>query len=183
VGLSIDIPKELPLIREEHGFRRTECACPFCQAPCRHIPGGLDPADLPRLGPQGQDLFTWAEQHLRALTDRPFPTLVPARGPDGSCHWFFTGCCAVHAAAPYGCAFFDSHMRPQEIERRYAATIQARQADQAANGLYYRVWLHVCHKGLIATAGSREALTADWLRIHRIAQRSRQRASRSTQSS
>src|SRR5438874_6570965 len=52
--------RELPMVREEFGFRRTECACAFCKAPCRHLPGALDPSDLPRLCPPGKDVFAWA---------------------------------------------------------------------------------------------------------------------------
>src|SRR5437762_9516532 len=105
---------DLPERREQHGFRRTECACAFCTAPCRHVPGSLDVSDLARLCPAGRDVFAWAEEHLRAVTDKPYPTLVPARGPDGHCHWYFDGGCAVHDRAPYSCAFFDAHMSEEE---------------------------------------------------------------------
>lgn len=162
--------------REEHGYRRTECACAFCRAPCRHNPGGLDPADLPRLCPEGEDVFAWAEQHLRALTGQTFPTLVPARGSDGHCHWHFDGRCAVHTVSPYGCAFFDSHMPRAEVERRYAATVRARQADAAANGLYYRVWVHLCQRRLTGRTGDRDALAAEFQKIQRGVARNLRRA-------
>ena len=89
------------------------------------IPGSLDVADLERLCPPGRDLFAWAEEHLVALTDKAFPTLVPARGPDGKCHWLYNGQCTVHAQAPYGCAFFDAHQSEAKVQRRSAATIRA----------------------------------------------------------
>src|SRR5262245_55650859 len=111
---------ELPLVREQYGFRRTACACAFCTAPCRHMPGSLDVTDLARLCP-GQDIYSWAEQHLAAVIDKPFPTLVPVRRSNGHCHWLFENKCVVHAGAPYSCAFFDSHMTEDEIERRSAA--------------------------------------------------------------
>jgi hypothetical protein len=164
----------LPL-REQHGFQRTRCDCEFCRAPCRHVPGGLDPSDLPRLCPEGRDVFAWAEEHLRALAGRSYSTLVPARQADGSCHWLFAGRCAVHDNAPYGCAFFDSHMSEVEVERRYAATVQARREDAAANGLYYRVWLHLCGKGLIGQPGDREALAQEQRRLRQSAERTWQR--------
>jgi len=109
------------------------------------------------------------------LTDWPFPTLVPARGPTGHCHWYIDGGCAVHAVSPYGCAFFDSHMTEPEVERRYAATVRARQADAAANGLYYRVWVHLCRRGLIGRTGDRDALAAEFQRIQRGITRNRRR--------
>jgi hypothetical protein len=153
--------------RRAFGFTRTVCACAICQAPCHHIPGSLDVDDLARLCPHGQNLFTWAEEHLRALVDKGFPTLVPARGVNGHCHWLFEGRCSVHAAAPYSCAFFDAHMSACEIDRRSAATIQARRDDAAANGLYHRVWQHLAQHGLIVPSGDRAGLTEEVGKIRR----------------
>lgn len=162
-------------LREQYGFRRTSCACVWCAAPCRHIPGSLDVTDLPRLCPAGQDVFAWAEEHLRALTNKPYPTLVPARQANGHCHWFFEGKCAVHEHAPYGCAFFDVHMTAEEADRRAAATIQARREDAARQGLYYRVWLHLCRKELIGRPGDRIGLAQEIRQIQRNRARSRGR--------
>jgi hypothetical protein len=164
-----------PLTREEFGFRRTQCGCASCQVHCRHLPGSLAPSDLARLCPPGQDVFAWAEQHLRAVTDRPVPTLVPARQADGRCHWFLDGRCLVHDRAPYGCAFFDSHMAPDEVERRQAATLRARGEDAAAGGLYARVWRHLCRHGLVAPAGDRAAVLAELFRLRHRADRARRR--------
>lgn len=158
-----------------HGFERTRCACEFCKVYCRHLPGTLDPSDLPRLCPEGQDVFAWAEQHLRAVVGSPYPALVPARGPDGHCHWYFGGRCAVHANAPFGCAFFDAHMSDEEVERRVAATVRASTADAAANGLYHRVWLHLRDKGLTARRGDRDALRREMQQVARTARRHRRR--------
>ncbi len=152
---------------EKYGFRRTECACAFCRTPCRHMPGSLDVSDLEQLCPPGSDLFTWAEEHLRAVTDKAFPTLVPRRGPDGYCHWFYEGRCVVHAVAPYSCAYFDAHQSEGEVRRRSVATIRARQEDATAGGLYYRVWRHLCAKGLIGPSGNRAALADDLRQLRR----------------
>lgn len=161
--------------RTQHGFPRTVCGCEFCRAPCRHIPGSLDVADLPRLCPPGQDVFAWAELHLRALVDRPAPTLVPARQANGHCHWLFDGMCAVHADAPYGCAFFDTHQSDAEVERRRAATLSARRQDAADNGLYTRVWQHLCAQGLVGLPGDRAGWREDALKIQRSIDRARRR--------
>src|SRR5262249_38115121 len=115
--------------RHQHGFARTVCDCPFCQAPCKHIPGSLDVADLTRLCPPEKDIFAWAEDHLRAVVDKRYPTLVPAHGINGGCHWLFDGKCVVHEDAPYSCGFFDMHMTDAEIERRMQATIKEREED------------------------------------------------------
>jgi hypothetical protein len=154
-------------LREQFGFRRTVCTCALCQVPCRHIPGGLDVADLIGLCPPDQDVFAWSEQHLRALEDTRVPTLVPARQPNGACHWLVEGRCAVHELAPYGCAFFDAHMTAAEAERRSAATMKSRLADQARHGLYYRVWLHLYRNGLVAPLGDKRALVKEQADIRR----------------
>jgi hypothetical protein len=168
---------ELPLVREELGFRRTECGCAFCQAYCLHVPGSLGPTDLQRLCPPGSDVFAWAEEHLRALIDKPYPALVPVRR-DGPCHWHFGGRCAVHDRAPFGCAFFDAHMDRAEVERRSAAVVRAVTDDAAANGLHYRVWLHLRNKGLTAPSGDRAGLRAEMERIRRGAARRLRRVRR-----
>jgi hypothetical protein len=164
--------------RQEFGFRRTECGCELCRAPCRHIPGGLAPPDLTALCPPGQDVFRWAEEHLRALTG-PVPTLVPARRGDGACHWHFDGKCAVHQHAPFGCAFFDSHMSADEERRRSAAGVRARREDAAAGGLCHRVWLHLCRLGLKEGPADRSALAEEARRMvrHRERRRGQLRAS------
>ncbi len=150
------------VLREQHGFHRTRCGCAFCAAPCRYLPGSLAVDDLEQLCPPGQDVFVWAEEHLRALVDKPVPTLVPTRRTDGSCHWLLDGLCAVHANAPFGCAFFDTHMSNDEIERRSAASVEARRADA---GLYHKVWLYLCRRGLVGRPGDRAGLAAEWQRL------------------
>src|SRR5262245_41659517 len=154
---STGTPDHLPP-REQYGFRRTRCDCTLCAVPCRHMPGSLDVADLARLCPEGQDLFAWAELHLRALTDKSYPTLVPARAANGHCHWLVEGRCAVHENAPYGCAFFDLHQSDAEADRRAAATLKARRDDAASNGLYYRLWLYLCRRGLTVPSGNRAGI-------------------------
>ena len=135
----------------------------------------LTVADLERLCPRGQDLFAWAEQHLRALVNKPFPSLVPARQANGHCHWHFDGKCAVHGAAPYSCAYFDSHMSEAEADQRSKASIEARRADQAANGLYFRVWNHLRQKGLTAPGGDWPGLRAEFERLEKSRRRSLRR--------
>jgi hypothetical protein len=161
--------------RSDFGFSRTTCGCEYCKVYCRHMPGSLAVPDLERLCPVGQDVFAWAEQHLRALTDKPYPTLVPARLENGQCHWFFAEQCAVHAAAPYSCAFFDAHMSDEEARKRSEASIQSRRADAAGNGVYYRVWLHLRARGLTAPSGDREGVRLDMSRVHRNTVRNQRR--------
>lgn len=151
--------------RQQYGFTRTTCGCERCTAPCRHIPGSLAVEDLVRLWPGKDDIFTWAAEHLRAIVDKTFPTLVPARNMNGHCHWLFEGKCLVHENAPYGCAFFDTHMSQEESKRRSSATIQARHDDAAAKGLYFRVWVHLAERGLIVPSGDRVGLSTELRQI------------------
>lgn len=153
--------------RTRYGFQRTTCGCELCRAPCRHLPGSLDVADLDLLCPPGHDLFKWAEEHLRAITDKPWPTLVPARQANNHCHWLFDGMCAVHGSSPYGCSFFDSHMSKEEADRRSVATTSARTKDAEENGLYYRVWQHLIAKKLTTRSGDRESLAIERSQIRR----------------
>ena len=162
--------------REAHGFSRTACGCPLCQAYCRVRPGTLDPEDLARLCPPGQDLLTWAERHLRARAGGPYPALVPARAIAGHCHWYVGGGCSVHADAPYGCAFFDAHMDDAEVARRVGATVAAIRADAAADGPYARVWRHLRDRELVAEGGGRGELAAEARKALRSAERARRRS-------
>ncbi|MBL8797271.1 MAG: hypothetical protein JNM56_25435 [Planctomycetia bacterium] len=139
------------------------------------MPGTLDVADLDRLCPSGLDLFPWAEEHLRALTDKSVPTLVPVRQANGSCHWLFNGQCAVHEHAPFGCAYFDMHMTDEEAERRAQATIEARRDDAARDGSYFRLWQHLCRKGLTAPSGDRPGLARDLQALQQLSLRSQRR--------
>jgi hypothetical protein len=156
----------LPLIdpgRTEFGYARSTCACADCAAGCRHLPGYLVPADLERLRDHlapGEDLFAWARRSLLAspgaLVARgekvfSIPTLVPARRADGAC-LFLTEAdrCAIHAAAPFGCAFFDVHQAAAEADARSAAGLRAVLADWLAGGPYAEVWRALDAAGLRA---------------------------------
>ena len=163
--------------QELYGFRRTVCGCEFCRAPCKHMPGTLDVTDLARLCPEGQELIPWAEEHLRALTDKSVPTLVPVRQANGSCHLLFDGQCAVHEHSPFGCAYFDTHMTDEEAQQRAEATINARREDAAHHGPYFQVWQHLCRKGLTARSGDRPGLARDLQALQNLELRSRRRQS------
>jgi Fe-S-cluster containining protein len=131
----------LPVIdktRTEFGYYRTICSCPDCTAGCRYLPAYLIPADLERMHTDldpGEDLLSWARKHLLAspgaLVVRRgkafrIPTLVPARQADGACIFLTSeGRCGVHAVAPFGCSFFDTHMSDQEANLRSSTGLRA----------------------------------------------------------
>ena len=175
-GATIESPARLtadPRSPEQrYGFPRTRCGCDFCSAYCRHVPGRLDVSDPARLCPEGQDVFAWAEQHLQAVTDRPYPKLVPVKQANGHCHWYIDGKCAVHEKAPYGCAYFDAHMSTDEVKKRSQAADQASLNDATADGLHYRIWRHLRDRGLTRPSGDRAPLEAELLRIRLSMQQS-----------
>ncbi len=152
-------------MREQYGFQRTRCDCDFCKVYCRHVPGRLDVSDLARLCPAGVDVFAWSETHLRAVTDTPYPKLIPARQDNGHCQWYVNGHCAVHQSAPFGCAFFDAHMTPTEVQIRSRTANRASEEDALENGLYSRVWRHLTERGLTRPSGERGALDEEMRRI------------------
>ena len=104
-------------------FDRTTCACPECVACCKRQPGPLAPGDLPRIG----DFLKLPEEEVRALfvaspgalvmdtrtgATRRIGTITPARKANGSCIFLddATERCTIHPVAPWGCAYFDTHM-------------------------------------------------------------------------
>jgi len=151
--------------RAEFGFCRTVCACDNCRLGCYHRPGYLIPADLERIRDHlapGEGLVAWAGRHLLASPGavvvrrgRVFriPTLVPARRADGACTFLTAdGRCAIHAVAPFGCAFFDAHMGHAEADRRSLHGLRAVVDAWAADGPYARVWEALADAGRGAPA-------------------------------
>lgn len=115
-------------------FMRTVCDCNSCKECCRTMPGMLAPNDIPdiaeHLGISEKQLI---EEHIvlgrGAKVARIFdsgkveiihiPTLTPRRKANGECHWLTEdGRCSIHAVSPYGCRFFDTHMRKEEGDVR-----------------------------------------------------------------
>ena len=147
----------------EFELPRSVCSCTDCVRNCRFIPGYLVPADLPRilnhLAP-GQDLFAWCRQHLLASPgakvmrgDRVFriPTLVPARREDGACRFLTeSDRCAIHAVAPFGCAFFDAHQSTAESDRRSKRGLRTVLEAWQNGDVYARVWTMLAETGLVA---------------------------------
>lgn len=158
----------LPLIdpeRTEFGFPRTVCDCKECTLYCRYIPGYLIPADLDRihqyLAPD-EDLYAWARRYLLASPGAKVAqrggifrirTLVPARQARGACTLLTVeNRCAIHAVAPYGCGFFDSHMTPSEADRRSLRGLHAVLEAWASGNLYPQIWVALDRAGLKAPA-------------------------------
>lgn len=110
-----------------HHFERTVCACHSCKACCKRQPGPLASGDFERLvtwrEEQGFDrdlAEKWVKDHLWASPGcivknglgetKRIGTITP-RYKKGKCV-FLTADerCSIHEVAPFGCAFFDTHM-------------------------------------------------------------------------
>jgi hypothetical protein len=141
-------------MRTEFGVARSSCSCGECQLKCRFMPGFLIPADLKRMIPPTVDPFAWAERNLLASPGAivvykgetfRVPTLVPATKADGSCiNLTREGRCAVHAIAPFGCAFFACNVDPPGLSQ---AGIAATANELHAGGLYAQLWYHLWETG------------------------------------
>jgi len=144
-------------MREEFGFTRTTCGCRKCQIWCENQPGNLVPSDLERLIPPDADPYEWACIHLRASMGCQcviganqvvvIPSLVPAKGEAGACHWYQDGRCQIHQNAPFGCAFLDQHLSEAEAARRSEAARQTRWQAFKRDDLYAKLWGHLCDNG------------------------------------
>jgi len=113
-------------------FERTTCACSECVGCCKRQPGPLAPGDLQAIG---RFLWNLPEEDVRALfvasrgslvldrrtgRKRWVGSITPARKPNGTCVFFddATERCTIHPVAPFGCAFFDTHMSAAEAAPR-----------------------------------------------------------------
>src|SRR5262245_411680 len=121
-------------------FARTVCACPECRACCTRQPGPLLPGELERIAAHlGQTVREasakfWASPGGRIgnrATGQTLdvPTITP-RMRAGRCVFLSQDGedrCTIHEVAPFGCAYFDTHMDAAEGQRRglYMMKLQA----------------------------------------------------------
>jgi len=113
----------------EHHFTRTKCACDQCKACCKRQPGPLAPGDFERIqkhlsasDEEMKEKF-WASPGClvrELVTDEVhrIGTITP-RYRKGRCVFLDENDrCEIHAVAPFGCAYFDTHMWEPEARRR-----------------------------------------------------------------
>lgn len=156
-----------PSTRTEFGSARTACSCADCSINCRFIPGYLIPADLERIAAHvgAENVMAFAADNLLASPgaivmdshtgkQHRIPTLVPARRPDGACKFLGTnGDCSIHAVSPFGCAFFDSHQRPEESDSlSMRGLMEVDDAWNTTGSMYSLLWLLLNEAGLTAPA-------------------------------
>jgi Fe-S-cluster containining protein len=100
-------------------FNRTTCACAECRACCKRQPGPLIPGDFERIAEHLGETRDEAKKHFWASPGavvhdrtgiRRIGTITP-RMQDGRCVFLDENDnCRIHAVAPFGCAYFDTHM-------------------------------------------------------------------------
>lgn len=168
--------------REQFGRQRTACSCRACTINCEYIPGYLIPDDLPRIAAMidPEPILVWCCKNLLASPGatvkkgtRVFniPTLVPDRQANGWCVFLKpldsgnqAKYCSIHAAAPFGCAFFDcTQTREQSNELSALGLTQIMEAFNDKD-LYANVWHALVDLGRVAPspAVGRARLLAAW---------------------
>jgi Fe-S-cluster containining protein len=110
-------------------FDRTTCACPTCASCCHDQPGSCAPGDVERIAahlhlPLRVALLRfWASpgaliaNSATGVTAR-VGTITP-RMQRGRCVFLDEqDRCTIHPVAPFGCAYFDTHMGAAEGQQR-----------------------------------------------------------------
>ena len=102
---------------------RTECACAACTQCCRDYPGHLIPGDLERIADfmsmrlEEAQKFFWASRGALVMDTRTgvvrrIGTITPRYDRRKKRCVFLDdqSRCLIHAVAPFGCAYADTHM-------------------------------------------------------------------------
>ena len=127
-----------PSHSENSGFTRTKCACSQCTACCKRQPAALANGDFERIADylcektQGclpEDALEAAKKHFWASggalvkdlstgQTRRVGTITPKR-IRGRCVFLTADDkCSIHEVAPFGCAYFDTHMPYEQAHPR-----------------------------------------------------------------
>jgi Fe-S-cluster containining protein len=134
-------------------FTRTVCACDRCSRFCKFIPGVLAPGDpeliAAHLGITSAEVNekllaspgALVMNRLTRQTGR-VPTIVPDRDANGVCVFLDqgTGLCTIHPFAPFGCAYIDDHMSPEEGDKRSMALLVNVVRDPLYMARWQRLW-------------------------------------------
>jgi len=116
-------------------FSRTSCACKQCVACCERQPGPLAPGDFEKIAahlgetPEVAKLHFWASPGAMVQNERGVQFRVGTITPRlvrGKCVFLDEhDRCKIHAVAPFGCAYFDTHMSAVEAMPRSVWLVQA----------------------------------------------------------
>jgi Fe-S-cluster containining protein len=112
-------------------FSRTVCDCDQCKKYCHVQPGHLLPGQMEKIADYLKVTLTevkkffWASPGARVMDSKSglqfnIGTITPRYDRHKKACVFLTdeGQCRIHAEAPYGCAFFDTHMSSNEGQQR-----------------------------------------------------------------
>jgi Fe-S-cluster containining protein len=114
---------------QEHQFTRTVCACEKCRACCKRQPGPLAHGDFERIADHvaktqelsGEIAFEQVKRQLCASPGalvmdsatgaiKRIGSITPKRAKGRCVFLDEQERCSIHEVAPFGCAFFDTHM-------------------------------------------------------------------------
>lgn len=110
-------------------FDRTVCSCPECVSCCTSQPGSLAAGQLEAIAAHLQlpvrvaALKFWASPGALLMNSHTGETLrlgtITPRLVRGRCVFLDSDDrCRIHAVAPFGCAYFDTHMTAAEAQPR-----------------------------------------------------------------
>jgi Fe-S-cluster containining protein len=130
-------------MNQEPPFARTVCACRDCIKCCYRQPGPLVPGDYEaiqaHLGKSTEEMakLFWASPGALIKSSqtgaiRRVGTITPQRRK-GKCVFLDENeRCRIHSVAPFGCAYFDTHMNVTKAHRRgiWMANSQTNEAYQ-----------------------------------------------------
>ena len=122
---------------------RTTCGCKECVKCCKQQPGCLGIGDLEKIAAfLGKTIeqamaFFWASPGallMDRLTGRVYRvgTITPRYDKRLKRCVFLTDDdrCSIHEVAPFGCAYFDTHMDNAEADKRSRMAIREQQTDE-----------------------------------------------------
>ena len=114
---------------DDMSFERTKCACSGCVSCCKRQPGPLAPGDFERiqahLGASDEDMAklfcashgALVHNRLTGATAR-IGSITPQKRKGRCVFLDENDRCKIHSVAPFGCAYFDTHMGMREGHER-----------------------------------------------------------------
>jgi len=130
IGEIHEVADAIRIAHSKPPFKPTICSCQNDQASCKRQPGHLLPGQmktiLAAIGASMAEAGRWFWNSPGMLlgnseTGKTFRirTITP-RFENGRCVFYepILGRCSIHAVAPFGCRYFDVHMKNKEAQRR-----------------------------------------------------------------
>lgn len=120
-------------------WKRTKCACAECVKCCKRQPGPLAPRDFEKIAEHLGESREEAKRHFWASPGCVMKNLatgetarvgtITPRYERGRCVFLNADDrCSIHEVAPFGCAFFDTHMSAERAMERSVWLAQQQQS-------------------------------------------------------